>query len=230
MRRVLIYSSTYTQGQVGVLLYTSGVSDEDYLNRIDVQTTSVDIGVRLQSAAGIQNGSNSSWVSAACQGHTVCVDIPSGTDSWVTGTADNAYNPGTGANGIGIRCGGAGTGNYGCATNHLGPFTSEQGGTSTTIAFLPGATSNYYDIMSNDASNVSDTSGGSSGFSTNRGINGGYAFNFAWVGVASGSTYQGYYEIQNTSGSWLRGYTGTKTAGSCTLTIEGGIITSVTGC
>ncbi len=152
---IFVTATAYTPGQVGGLLFTSGASDSNYANRIAIQTLNVDIGLRLQSLPGVPNGANANFLSAICNGHTVCLDIPSGTDNTATVLAEGAHDF---TNGTAIRCGGAGAGNYSCSNNKFYGM-SEQGGTSTTISFLPGGMLNYFDVMPNDANEISDTSG-----------------------------------------------------------------------
>lgn len=174
---IFVASSAYTPGQVGGLLYTTGATDSNYANRISMQTLNVDIGLETSSLAGVENGANGNFLSVICNLHSICLDMLSGTDNTVTVLASGAHNL---TGGTAIQCGGAGAGNYTCSTNKFYGM-SEQGGTSTTISFLPGALVNYFDVMPNDVNEISD----SSGVLSNRGSLGGLLYHPATFGSGS---------------------------------------------
>ena len=122
----------------------------------------------------------------------------------------------------------------GIVNNHIGHNTFTNLSYDSPFAVKLDGAHNNVRIIGNDFVSIG---GGGSSFYTGSPINGGSSVNDVWLNNT------GFSIIQTTAGSFASvasqqgfsvngsgGFTGTKQIGSCTLVIQGGIITNVSGC
>lgn len=154
VRHVKVTGAAWTSGQIGVEFKNDAFNDSLYHDDVEIQTLQMDIGAKFISTVN-NNGPNGNILHIKCNLHTVCVDVPDGTDESIYASCLGAHGL---TNGICARLGGTG-GGYGASNNTVQFDASEQGGTSKTIQFLSGAAVNTFSGAANDSTNVDDSSG-----------------------------------------------------------------------
>ncbi len=122
-------TATWTSGQLGLLFQATTSTSSVYHCKFEVYTANVDIPVRMISTVNSQ-GPNANWIYLESNGHSVAFDIADATDCVFQGMILGCHGL---TGGTAFRLG-SGGGSYGVANCVLGPFSSEQGGTSTTIS------------------------------------------------------------------------------------------------
>lgn len=154
MTHTFIYAPVYSASQIGVLFYNTSLTDSNFHNDIEVQTFQLGVGAKFLSTVN-NNGANANILHIKTNLQGVGVDIPDGTDESIHVSCLGAHGL---TNGICARLGGTG-GGYGATDNNVWIEQSEQGGTSTTISYVTGASINAAYGISADSTAVSDTSG-----------------------------------------------------------------------
>lgn len=127
-------TATWTSGQLGMLFQATTATSSVYHCKVEVYTENVDIPIRLISTVNNQ-GPNANWIYLESSGHSVAFDIADATDGVFQGTVLGCHGL---TGGTTFRLG-SGGGGYGVANCVFGPFSSEQGGTSTTFSVSSGA-------------------------------------------------------------------------------------------
>lgn len=127
-------TATWTSGQLGLLFQATTATSSVYHCKVEVYAENVAIPIRLISTVNNQ-GPNANWIYLESSGHTVAFDIADATDGVFQGTVLGCHGL---TGGTTFRLG-SGSGGYGVANCVFAPFSSEQGGTSTTISVASGA-------------------------------------------------------------------------------------------
>jgi len=155
---IYITATAWTSGQIGMLLLATTSTSAVYHNKFEIYANNVDFPVRFQSSVNTQ-GPNGNRIYLESNGHTAAFDVMDGTDNILEGMILGCHGL---TGGTAFRLGATGNGGYGVSNCMFGPFSSEQGGTSTTInvasaAGLTVGCGNSVAIgQSNDSSGITD--------------------------------------------------------------------------